>query len=126
MKYLMKFNEELNTEDIESKKKEFDLAKFGIIGLESAFGVLNTSLSKYVDLEKIINTISIAPRTIMGLEAPTIEVGNAANITMFNPKEEWIFTESDISSKSKNTPFIGSSLEGRAIATYSGGKLSIC
>ena len=62
----------------------------------------------------------------MGLEAPTIKVGSAANITMFNPKKEWIFTESDILSKSKNSPFIGSSLEGRALATYSGKKLSFC
>ena len=113
-------------EDLESKKKEFDLAKFGIIGLESAFGVLNSALSKHVDLEKIINTISIAPRTIMGLESPTIEVGNAANVTMFNPREEWVFTESDISSKSKNSPFIGSNLKGRAIATYSRKKLNFC
>ena len=66
-------------EDVESKKKEFDLAKFGIVGLESAFGVLHTSLKKYVDINKITNAIAIAPRDILGLETQTIEVGNSAS-----------------------------------------------
>lgn len=113
-------------EDVESKKKEFDLAKFGIVGLESAFGVLHTSLKKYVDINKIINAIAIAPRDILGLETQTIEVGNSANITLFNPKQKWVFTESNISSKSNNSPFIGFELEGRALATYSSKTLSFC
>ncbi|MBL4623885.1 MAG: dihydroorotase [Flavobacteriales bacterium] len=113
-------------EDEETKKKEFDLANFGIIGLESAYGVLNSSTTKHIDNETIISKILNNPRSILGLEKQSIEVGNLANITFFNPTKKWRFSTSDIKSKSKNSPFIGSELIGQAIATYNNKTLTIC
>ncbi len=67
-----------NPIDIEHKKMEFDLAKYGTIGLESAFGALNTVLP----LETIIEKLTFG-RTIFNLETPQINIGNKANITLF-------------------------------------------
>jgi dihydroorotase len=111
-------------EDEESKKKEFDLANFGIIGLEAAYGVLNTALEHQLSTEDIISKISTGPRKILGLESNTIESGNMANLTIFDPIKKYTFHTSDIQSKSKNSPFIGVELTGKAIGTYNNKTLS--
>ena len=102
----------------ENKKIEFDNAEFGVIGLESAFGLINKNLENHLSLEEIINKISINPRIRLGITPPVIEEGNFANITIFDPSIEWDFEESDIKSKSKNSPFIGDKLKGKALAIY--------
>ena len=102
----------------EKKKIEFDNAEFGVIGLESAFGLINKNLENHLSLEEIINKISINPRIRLGITPPVIEEGNFANITIFDPSIEWDFAESDIKSKSKNSPFIGNKLKGKALAIY--------
>ena len=107
-----------NPFEVETKKIEFDNAEFGIIGLESAFGLINKNLEKHLTLNQIIEKISNNPRKILGLKNNTIEEGNNANITIFNPKTKWKFKEEDIISKSKNTPFIGEELKGKALAIY--------
>ena len=113
-------------EDEESKKKEFDLANFGVIGLESAYGALNSSTHKHIDNETITNKISSNTRSILNLVTHPIETGNTANITLFNPTEKWTFSQSDIKSKSKNSPFIGMEFTGKPLATYSNKTLTIC
>ena len=104
--------------EVETKKIEFDNAEFGIIGLESAFGLINKNLEKHLTLNQIIEKISNNPRKILGLKNNSIEEGNNANITIFNPKTKWKFKEEDIISKSKNSPFIGEELKGKALAIY--------
>jgi len=104
--------------EIETKKIEFDNAAFGIIGLESAFGLIVKNLDKHLEINQIIDKISVNPRKILGLEQNSIEVGNRANITLFNPKIEWVFNEKSIKSKSMNSPFIGNKLKGKALAIY--------
>jgi dihydroorotase len=113
-------------EDIENKNVEFEHAAFGIINLESAYGVLNKSLAESMEVDQIITKISQEPRKILGLPAPFIEVGSEANFTLFNPDMEWVFSASDIKSKSKNTPFIGAKLKGKALAIFNHGHLEIC
>jgi dihydroorotase len=103
--------------DIESKKLEFEHADFGIIGLETAFGALNTVLNNKVELETIIEKLTINPRNIVKLNIPQIKVGEKAELTIFDPSLKWTFTEKDIKSKSKNTPFIGTEFIGKPIAT---------
>ena len=102
----------------ETKKLEFDNAEFGIIGLESAFGLINKHLEKHLTLNEIIDKISNNPRKILGLKNNSIEEGNYANLTLFNPSNKWEFKENDIVSKSKNSPFIGEELKGKALAIY--------
>lgn len=113
-------------QDVERKNVEFDLAAFGAIGLESAFGVLQKSLHGHLDLADIIAKISHNPRNILGLESIAIDEGKAANLTLFDPDAEWTFTLQDILSKSKNSPFIGTQLRGKALAVCNNGQLERC
>lgn len=101
-------------QDIESKDIEFDFASNGMIGLESAFGLINSNKGK-ISLETIIDALTTNPRTILKLEQPKIAEGEQANITLFDPEAEWIFDKKSIQSKSANTPFIGTKFKGKVI-----------
>tara|TARA_B100000678_G_scaffold249275_1_gene223550 strand:- start:489 stop:923 length:435 start_codon:yes stop_codon:yes gene_type:complete len=111
-----------NPEDEENKKTEFDNAAFGIIGLETAFGLIGKHLSKHLSLVEIIKKIAINPRRLLQLKSGNIEEGNTANLTLFNPDLEWEFQKTDIESKSVNTPFVGEKLKGKALAICNKGK----
>ena len=104
-------------QDEESKKLEFDLAEFGMIGLETAFAALNT-YNKRVKIEKIIAKITEGPRRILNLDPPKIEEGGVANLTVFDTELEWIFSKSDIKSKSKNTPFAEKKFKGKVLGVF--------
>ena len=105
-----------NPQDEESKKLEFDLAEFGVIGLETAFAVVNTH-NPGLPLSQLVEKLTTQPRRILRLPPPRIEEGQPANLTFFDVHVEWTFTEADIRSKSINTPFIGQRFKGRALAT---------
>ena len=107
-----------NPLDVEVKKLEFDLAKDGTIGLETAFGALNTILPLDVVIEKLT-----AARSVFGLQSVSIQEGAAASFTLFNPDGNRTFTEADVLSKSKNSAFFGQSLKGKAYGIYNNGKL---
>lgn len=104
--------------DIEGKKLEFDLASYGSIGLESAFGALNSVLS----LEMVIEKLTAATH-VFGVESSSINIGQKANLTLFNPNMEWIFSEKDILSKSKNAAFLGQKLKGKAYGIFNRNQL---
>lgn len=97
-----------NPIDIEHKKMEFDTAKNGTIGLESAFGALMTVLP----LETIIEKLT-AGKAVFSIESHSIEEGSKANLTLFNPEPKSIFTKSNILSKSKNSAFLGMEIKGK-------------
>ncbi|MDO4728694.1 MAG: dihydroorotase [Bacteroidota bacterium] len=97
-----------NPLDIELKKVEFDKAHDGVIGLETAFGTLN----KVLDITTIVDRFTQS-KTIFGIERTPVEVGQKANLTLFNSQERYVFTEECILSKSKNSPFIGAELQGK-------------
>jgi dihydroorotase len=101
--------------DIEDKKLEFNYAKFGIIGLETAFSSVVTATHRKLKLETIIDKLTSGPRTVFGLESDEIKVGKKANLTLFNPSHKWTFEKTDIQSKSKNTPFVGVEFMGKAL-----------
>jgi len=107
-----------NPIDIEHKKMEFDGAKNGTIGLESAFGALLTVLT----LEKTIEKLTAA-RTIFGIENTGIKEGEKANVTLFNPNGNWTFEKNNILSKSKNSAFLGTQMKGKVYGIYNQGKL---
>lgn len=96
-----------NPIDIEFKKMEFDMAKNGTIGLESAFGALTTVLP----LETVIEKLTLG-RSVFGIENDTIATGSKANITLFNPEGKSAFAKANILSKSKNAAFLGTQLQG--------------
>jgi dihydroorotase len=102
-------------QDVESKKLEFDLADFGILGLETAFAALNTTISPVLGLDLIIEKLTVAPRKLLGLPKGTIKEGEPADLTLFDPNLKWTFTSKDIQSKSVNTPFVGKQLVGKPL-----------
>ncbi len=112
-------------QDEDCKKLEFDKADFGMIGLETCFAVVNTALKESVGLGLIVNLLAQNPRRILGMEIPTITEGAAADLTLFNPTRKWTFAESDIQSKSKNTPFVGTEFTGRVTGVLHKDKLHL-
>jgi dihydroorotase len=109
-------------EDVETKVMEFDLAAFGMIGLEAAFALANSAgiLSK----EELVKAFCHNPRTIAGVEIPVIKTGEKANLTIFDPSEKWTFSANDIRSKSKNTPLVGKELTGKVIGIVNKGQFA--
>lgn len=109
-----------NPIDIENKFLEFDLVKYGTIGLESVFGALCTLFPVETVVEKLT-----AGRKILNISQLSISEGNKADITLFVPNDEWIFQSENILSKSKNSAFIGEKMKGKAIGIYNNNKLII-
>lgn len=107
-----------NPIDIEHKKMEFDLAKNGTIGLETAFGALMTVLPLEIIIEKFTKG-----KSIFNIATDSICEGAVANITLFNPEGTSVFTKENILSKSKNSAFLGTPLKGKAYGILNQGKL---
>jgi dihydroorotase len=107
-----------NPIDIENKKMEFDLAKNGTIGLESAFGALQTVLP----LEKIIEKLTFG-KVIFGIENQKIKLKNKASFSLFTIDDDWTFGKENILSKSRNSAFIGQPMKGKPVGIYNQGKL---
>ncbi|WP_299016518.1 dihydroorotase [uncultured Polaribacter sp.] len=108
-----------NPIDIEHKKVEFSQAKDGVIGLESAFGALNTVFN----LEDYIENITNKPRAIFGLSEVKIKEGNPAELSFFNPFENYVFKKDNILSTSKNSPFINKKVKGKVYGVFANNQL---
>lgn len=107
--------------DEESKNLEFDLADFGIINLQTLASQLS-SLAKWVDIHDLIEKVSVNPRKLLKQEVAKIEIDQKANLTLFDPERLWTFTGENNFSKSKNSPWLGKPLKGKAIATFNNAK----
>ncbi|MGZ3885413.1 MAG: dihydroorotase [Bacteroidia bacterium] len=108
-------------QDVECKELEFDLADHGIIALQTAFPTALTALKgDYV--ETLVECFTTAPRSILGIEQPTIGEGAKANLTIFKTTEYSTLTEKEILSRSKNSPFIGKPLQGKVIGVVNNNK----
>lgn len=101
----------------EINQVEFSLSPFGIIGTQVCFPLALTYLSDYLGLEKIVQCMSINPRTILQCEVPIIKVGYQANITLFDPSKKWTYDKNNNNSKSENTPLFGTELTGFVVGT---------
>lgn len=110
-------------EDIENKQCEFDNAAFGMINIQSSFAAANTALSDKISIEEIASKMSAEPRKILGIDTPEIQEGKPANLTLFNPKEKWTFTQDENSSKSKNSPFLEKELTGKVLGVLNNNKI---
>lgn len=107
------------------KEVEFIAAPFGILGLETAWGLTGRELidSGVLSLAEAVHKLSVAPREILHIEVPRLEVGAPANLTIFDATTEWTFEAENIRSKSVNTPFVGQKMLGKAWAIYNKGQL---
>ena len=104
--------------NIELKHVEFDNADFGTLGLESIFGMIN----ELIGMEETIELLTKG-RTIFGIESPEIEVGQPANLTLFNPDTSYEFTENNIYSSSKNSIALGEKMKGKVLGTIANNQL---
>jgi len=107
-----------NPIDIEHKKIEFDHAFYGSLGLESCFGALNNVL----DLETTVKVLSNLKKTF-SIPQHKIEVGSKADLSLFNPKTDWVFSEKDIISKSKNAALLECKLKGKVYGVIANKKI---
>ena len=91
---------------------------FGIIGLETTMGLSLSKLfhSNVLTLDKLIEKFAVNPFLVLGLTPPAVKSGEMANLTIFDPDEEWTLREKNIISHSKNTPFIGETFTGKPFA----------
>ncbi|MFL3008799.1 MAG: dihydroorotase [Candidatus Neomarinimicrobiota bacterium] len=108
---------------IEEKETTFDLASFGMIGLESCFGAVNKSLviEGKLKLEQLINLLTINPRKIMGFNSDLLSENKIAELVILDPLKKWTFKLGNIFSKSLNSPFINQELIGKVDYTISKG-----
>jgi dihydroorotase len=107
--------------DDESKFLEFDMADFGIINLQT-FASQIATLAKQVEMDLLIEKITDAPRRLLNLPPVVIEAGEKANLTLFDPNFTWNFTAEQNLSKSRNSPWIGSTLTGKTVAVFNNSK----
>lgn len=106
--------------DLESKNVEFPYAGFGITGLETLFSMWCSFGGHDLELPLFIEKISEGPRRVLGLEVPQIREGRRAELTVFNPLNQWIYGRDTLVSKSVNNPLMGCQLKGRVEGTVSG------
>jgi len=109
-----------NPINIEYKKIEFEYAKNGTIGLESAFGALNSLFST----KKTIQLLTKGKERF-GVENSIIKIGSLAHLSLFNPTKNYVFESKHIRSKSKNSLFIDTKLKGTVYGIIANNKTSI-
>ena len=109
----------------EEKDLEFDNVPFGMVGLETAVGVVFTELvhNEKMDVVDVIKKMTINPSDILKLEKGIIKEGEDADITIIDPNLEWTVDKELFKSKSKNTPFNGKKLKGKAVYTIVNAKV---
>jgi dihydroorotase len=107
------------------KEVELDQAPFGITGLETEFGIFCDILvhkRKVMNLSRLIELFTANPARLLSLNRGTLSTGASADVTVIDPELEWTFNKEKSRSLSRNTPFHGAKLKGRAVRTIVGGK----
>ncbi len=109
------------------KEVEFDYAPFGITGFETelSLSLMQLHHAHKMPLSDLIAKFTVAPARLLNLPKGTLKIGADADITVIDPNCEWIYDRTESESKSKNSPFHGWKMRGKAIATIVGGKI-IC
>lgn len=107
------------------KEQEFDRAPFGILGLETAFALTYTHLVRpgLLSLQEAIAKMSTIPARLLGLPGGTLAVGAPADVSVLDLEATWTVDPAQFRSKSRNTPFAGWALQGRAVFTVVGGRV---
>jgi len=106
------------------KELEFDLAAYGIIGLETAVPLALALVREgVIDARRFVELLSVNPARILGVPGGTLGAGTTADLTVINPDQNFVYTLESVVSKSKNSPFLGWSMQGRAVMTMVAGRL---
>jgi dihydroorotase len=109
---------------LDEKSGEFDYAPFGIVGLETALGLTLKLVDEGVlSLSEAVRKLTHNPASVLRLQKGTLAAGSDADITIIDPNLEWTVDAAQFKSKSKNTPFNGWKLKGRAVQTIVGGRI---
>jgi dihydroorotase len=110
---------------VEEKEVEFDFAPFGMVGLETALGLVVTEMvnKKILTWAQAIAKLTINPSRILNLKAGRIKRDFPADLTIIDPKASWVVNPKDFKSKSKNSPFVGKKLWGKVCHTIVDGKV---
>lgn len=101
----------------EVKKLEFGFAAHGMIGLQTAFAALNGGGE--IPLENIVKCLTDGPRKVLGLDNHSIETGQKARLTIFDPTKKWTYNIESKKSLSENSPYLGQEMTGLVIKTIS-------
>jgi dihydroorotase len=107
------------------KEVEFDAAPFGIIGLETEVGLfLDLLVHKHhkINIARLIQMYTVEPGRLLKINAGTLSIGARADVTLIDPELEWTVNVDQFQSASRNSPFDGWKLKGRAVRTIVGGK----
>jgi dihydroorotase len=108
----------------DEKSNEFDYAPFGVVGLETALGLTFKLVEEGVlSLSEAVGKLCAGPASVLGIDKGTLTEGSDADIAVVDPDAEWTVDASKFESKSKNTPFQGWKLKGKAVRTIVGGRL---
>lgn len=109
------------------KSREFELAPFGMTGLETSLALVITNLVKTgkITFSRMVELMAIEPRKILGLDQVTIAEGSVADLTVFDADQVWTVCEDDFVSHAKNSGFTGVELIGRATDVFVGGKRTL-
>lgn len=111
-----------NPHEYDSKVVEFEYAKSGMTGLETAYAAIRTILPE-LSPEKTVDLLSNNPRRIFAMEQPQIAEGQASSLTIFDPAGSTRISANTVRSKSKNTPFLDVALNGRVVGILNGSNL---
>ena len=106
------------------KEVELETAPFGVIGLETALGVLMTTLVTpgLLTLSQLATALSFRPAQILGIPRGALSPGAAADVTLVDPARDWTVTPGSFESKSGNSPFLGWQLHGAVTQVFVGGR----
>ncbi len=109
----------------EDKDKEYNLAPFGMVGLETAVGLVWTELvsTGIISPSRAVAMMTINPANILGIKSGALEPGVAADVTVIDPELEEKVNPQDFHSKGRNTPFVGRTLKGLPVMTMVDGKV---
>lgn len=107
------------------KSQPFDQAPFGVIGLETAFPLALERLVSRAGMSRLsfVALFTTRPAAVLGLPQPSIAAGSQANLVMFDPQHKWTYDPGGGHSRSRNSPFHGRSMTGKAVMTVYRGKI---
>ena len=109
------------------KAREFELAPFGMIGLETSLSLVLTELvnTGKMSMGRMVELMAIKPREILGLDQVQVKAGSVADLTVFDPTVTWTVGEDGYESRAENSGFAGRTLTGRATDVFVGGKQTL-
>jgi dihydroorotase len=111
----------------EKKERELDQAPNGILGLETFLPLCVTHLVEpgHLSWPQMLAKMTFNPAKVLGIDRGTLQPGRPADVTVIDPKAKWTIDKTAFKSKSRNTPFDGAKVTGRAVATIVGGEVKM-